>query len=161
MNCLDTIAVFLFSALIIDATVEALDWIHRLYEAEESIEVLVLLASGKLYYSLIVGQAFLGTVIPLLLLGSMLVFKDSISEHIRRICYTISSVLILLGVFAMRWNVVIGGQLFSKSLRGFTVYKVELIGSEGLLMALFLLFLPFFVLWILFKIFPAEDAHQP
>ena len=37
-----------------------------------------------------------------------------------------------MGVLAMRWNVVIGGQLFSKSLRGFMSYKMEFAGHEGL-----------------------------
>ncbi|MDD3179938.1 MAG: hypothetical protein PHQ04_06245 [Opitutaceae bacterium] len=36
--------------------------------------------------------------------------------------------LILVGVLLMCWNVVIGGQLFSKSLRGFTIIKLGLAG---------------------------------
>src|SRR5215471_968625 len=35
-NCLDTMGKFLFYALIVDFSVEALDWVHRLYAAEES-----------------------------------------------------------------------------------------------------------------------------
>ena len=46
--------------------------------------------------------------------------------------------LVLMGIFFMRWNVVIGGQLFSKSFLGFTSFKLGLIGAEGFLMALFL-----------------------
>ena len=30
----------------------------------------------------------------------------------------------MMGIFAMRWNVVIGGQLFSKSFLGYTTYKM-------------------------------------
>src|ERR1041384_6003226 len=33
--CLDAMAKFLFYALVIDASIEALDWIHRLYAADE------------------------------------------------------------------------------------------------------------------------------
>jgi hypothetical protein len=40
-------------------------------------------------------------------------------------------VTILSGVLAMRWNVVIGGQMFSKSLRGLMSYKMEFSGLEG------------------------------
>jgi Ni/Fe-hydrogenase subunit HybB-like protein len=47
--CLDTMAKFLFYALVIDASIEALDWIHRLYAADESINVLKTLASGRLF----------------------------------------------------------------------------------------------------------------
>jgi predicted membrane protein len=59
-----------------------------------------------------------------------------------------------IGIFSIRWNVVIGGQLFSKSLRGLTTYKVELFGMEGLAMTLFLLVLPIIILWVLVKILP-------
>jgi predicted membrane protein len=60
----------------------------------------------------------------------------------------------------MRWNVVIGGQLFSKSLRGFTTYKLELIGQEGLFMSLVLLVLPFIILWIMVKLFMPENLTE-
>jgi hypothetical protein len=53
----------------------------------------------------------------------------------------------------MRWNVVIGGQLFSKSLRGFTTFKMELAGHEGWLMSAALVVLPFIVLGIFIKYF--------
>ena len=39
----------------------------------------------------------------------------------------------MIGIFAMRWNVVIGGQLFSKSFLGYTTYKMEFVTREGLL----------------------------
>ena len=54
----------------------------------------------------------------------------------------------------MRWNVVIGGQLFSKSFRGLMVYKAEIMGIEGLIVAISVLMLPFVVLTVLFKILP-------
>jgi len=67
-----------------------------------------------------------------------------------------------IGIFSIRWNVVIGGQLFSKSLRGLTVYKAELLGLEGLLMAGVLLVLPFLVLGVLVKILPPwPDTELP
>ena len=62
----------------------------------------------------------------------------------------------LVGVLAMRWNVVIGGQLFSKSLRGFMSYKMEFSGMEGWLMAAVLLALPFIILTVFIKLFLAE-----
>ena len=43
----------------------------------------------------------------------------------------------------MRWNVVIGGQLFSKSFLGYTTYKMEFATREGLLPAVLLMMLPF------------------
>ena len=60
----------------------------------------------------------------------------------------------MIGIFAMRWNVVIGGQLFSKSLLGYTTYKMGFATREGLLPAIVLLTLPFVILWVLVKLLP-------
>lgn len=142
------------------APIESLDWIHRLYVAEEHLDVLVLLASGKLFYSLLLMQVFLGTIVPFTLLGLMQIFTNGPTTQVRRDLYYLCSILILLGVLAMRWNVVIGGQLFSKSLRGFTTYKLELIGQEGLGMSLVLLVMPFIILAIFMKLFLPREMMQ-
>ena len=54
----------------------------------------------------------------------------------------------------MRWNVVVGGQLFSKSFYGYTSFKIDLIGPEGYLMAFFWLIVPFLILWFLLWLLP-------
>ena len=54
----------------------------------------------------------------------------------------------------MRWNVVIGGQLFSKSFLGYTTYKMAFATREGLLPALVLLVLPFVILAGLVRLLP-------
>jgi predicted membrane protein len=59
----------------------------------------------------------------------------------------------------MRWNVVIGGQLFSKSLRGFTTYKMEMAGHEGWPIAVALLLLPFVILTVLVKLFLPQEPR--
>jgi Ni/Fe-hydrogenase subunit HybB-like protein len=153
IECLDMMARFLFYALVLDAAIESLDWVHRLYAAEESVSVLKTLASGKLFYTLLVGQACLGTLVPLLALGATQLAGKRIPALIRERMYFVSAALILLGVLAMRWNVVIGGQLFSKSLRGFTTYKMELAGQEGWPVAVGLILLPFLILGVLLKYF--------
>ena len=78
----------------------------------------------------------------LVLLGSLQLLRKRVPELIRKRMYFASAVMILIGVLAMRWNVVIGGQLFSKSLRGLTVYKIQLQGLEGFFMSAALLLLP-------------------
>jgi predicted membrane protein len=157
MRCLDLMTRFLFYALVIDAGVEGLDWIHRLYSADESIEVIKSLAAGKLFYTLLVGQACMGTLVPFLLLGSVQLLQKRVADHVRKRFYFTSATLILVGVLAMRWNVVIGGQLFSKSLRGFMSYKMEFAGHEGWLLSMAVLCLPFFVLMMLVKYFLSPD----
>ena len=62
--------------------------------------------------------------------------------------------LTLMGIFAMRWNVVIGGQLFSKSFLGYTTYKMEFATREGLLPAIVLMILPFVILGVLIRLLP-------
>jgi predicted membrane protein len=148
---LDTIGKYLFFILILDFTLEALDQVHRIYEAGESFEIIKLLVSGKLYLTLFVSQGLIGTLIPLVTLAFLQFYKGRIK--LRKTMYLIVCVLALIGVYSMRWNVVIGGQLFSKSFAGFTSFKLGLIGLDGTLMAAFWLLLPFgilaFLLWLL------------
>jgi len=152
MRCLDKVAGYLFYAVIVDFSLEALDFIQRLYESEESIKILATLITGKLFISLFVIQVLLGMVIPL---GIMVATRLlGVNEELRKLLYFTSAILIQVGIFSTRWNVVIGGQLFSKSFRGLTTYKMDIAGIEGLLTALGLLILPFIVLIVLLKILP-------
>jgi predicted membrane protein len=165
MRCLDVMGMFLFYALVIDATVEALDWVHRAYSAEEGFHVMEYMASERLFYTLSIGQVLVGTLIPLLLLGTLQVARKYISDIVRKRMYFTCAAFILIGVFAMRWNVVMGGQFFSKSLRGVMSYKLEFAGVEGWFMGLILLSLPFIILTVLIKLFLSErlptSGHVP
>ena len=76
------------------------------------------------------------------------------AEATRRRIYVAAGMLTLVGIFAMRWNVVIGGQLFSKSFLGYTTYKMSFATREGLLPSLLLLILPMFILWGLVRLLP-------
>jgi predicted membrane protein len=129
-----------------------LDLIHRIYEADESFRSLDFMVHTKLFVSQIVLQILLGTVTPLILLFLTQVVK--FPEIVRKRMYVTSGVLALIGIFAMRWNVVIGGQLFSKSFLGYTTYKMEMVTREGLLPAVILTILPFVFLWVLLKLLP-------
>src|SRR6185369_3562683 len=157
MKCLDVMCMFLFYALVVDAAIEGLDWVHRVYSAEEGFQVMQYMAREKLFYTLNLGQTTFGTLVPLLLLGSLQLLRKRVSELARRRMYFASGVLILCGVLAMRWNVVIGGQLFSKSLRGVMSYKMEFAGLEGWFMGAVLLSLPFIILTIMIKLFLSEQ----
>ncbi len=151
MPCLDTIGKYLFYMLILDFTLESLDQVHRIYEAEESFDILHMLVNGRLNITLFVFQILAGMIIPMISLAFLQLFK--VREQVRKIIYAITGVLVLVGIFFMRWNVVIGGQLFSKGFHGFTNFKLALAGSEGLFMAIMWMVLPFlilaFLLWLL------------
>jgi len=158
MKCLDRVASFLFYAVIIDFSLEILDFIHRLYESEESIKILSELVMDKLFISLVVIQVLLGMILPL---GIMTVVKLlNFNEELRKLLYFVSVILIQVGIFTTRWNVVIGGQMFSKSFRGLTTYKMELIGFEGLLFAIGLMILPLIILAILMKLLPPWGTSE-
>lgn len=163
MRCVDSIAKYLFYIFIIDFSLETLDLIHRIYEADESFRSLDFMVHTKLYIPHIVIQIVLGTVTPLVMLFITQVVK--LPEQMRKRIYVLSGCLALMGIFAMRWNVVIGGQLFSKSFLGYTTYKMALVTREGSLVALALSILPLFILWALIKVLPPWDsdsaAHQP
>jgi Ni/Fe-hydrogenase subunit HybB-like protein len=152
MACMDKLASFLLYAMILDFSLENLDFIHRIYESEESIKILYQLLISKLFISMVVIQMLLGTIIPMVLLAWTKLTR--LPDELRRLIYFGSAILTLIGIFSIRWNVVIGGQLFSKSLRGLTTYKMELLGIEGLLVALFFLTLPFIILYILVALLP-------
>jgi Ni/Fe-hydrogenase subunit HybB-like protein len=152
MKCLDRVASFLFYAIIVDFAIEVLDFIHRLYESSDSIKILSQLVMTKLFMSLVVLQILLGMLLPL---GVMVIIKlFRLPEEVRKLLYFVCGLLIQLGIFSTRWNVVIGGQLFSKSFRGLTTYKMELTGIEGFLLALALLIIPFVILSLLIKLLP-------
>ncbi|MGB2957754.1 MAG: NrfD/PsrC family molybdoenzyme membrane anchor subunit [Bacteroidota bacterium] len=158
MKCLDTMSSYLFYAVIVDFSLELLDFIHRLYESEESIHILSEMVMNRLFISLVILQVLLGMVVPLAIMIGMRLLR--INEELRKLLYFVTVILIQLGIFATRWNVVIGGQMFSKSFSGLTTYKMEIGGLEGLLMALGLLILPLIFLAILLKIFPAWPPLQ-
>jgi predicted membrane protein len=82
---------------------------------------------------------------------------------------TIATVLVIFGVFMMRWNVVIGGQAFSLSFAGFMHYHLPFLPTswetfrEGFFGAVTVMVTPFVIFWFLNKIVPAflkeEEIH--
>lgn len=152
MRCLDTIAKYLLYTFLIDFTLEMLDLIHRIYESDESFRSLDFMVHTQLFASQVVVQIFLGTLLPIILLAATQLIK--FSELVRKRIFGVAGILTMIGIFAMRWNVVIGGQLFSKSFLGYTTYKMNFVTREGLLPAAILLILPLVILYALIKILP-------
>jgi len=161
MRCLDTIARYLFYTFVIDFTLEMLDLIHRTYESDESFRSLDFMVHTRLLFSHVILQIFLGTLVPLALLAANQLWRYS--EARRKAMYMTAGALTLVGIFAMRWNVVIGGQLFSKSFLGYTSYKMQMASREGLVAAVLLMILPFAIFLVLVKLLPpwqGGKAHE-
>jgi Ni/Fe-hydrogenase subunit HybB-like protein len=159
MRCLDTIARYLLYTFVIDFSLEMLDLLQRIYEADESFRSLDFMVHTRLWVSHVIVQILLGTITPIALLSLIQVLR--LSDVARKRLYVLSGCLTMVGIFAMRWNVVIGGQLFSKSFLGYTTYKMAFATREGLLTAIALLILPFIILWILVKLLPPWPQAAP
>jgi len=157
--CLQSLYKYLWGFFIIDLTLELLELLTMVYEGEESWAIIAWLLKDKLWFSYTTVQMLICSGIPLVLLG--LVSLKPMDSLMRNRLGLISSALILLQVFAMRWNVVVGGQLFSKSLRGLTSYTPDVIGRESIVMAAILFIMPFVVMYVFNLILPLWNKDQP
>jgi Ni/Fe-hydrogenase subunit HybB-like protein len=142
---------YLLMFMILAITLELLDLIFRGYTAVKSWDILRNLIYGKDFTNIFILQYGLGNLLPFILFS---VRGMTIKRAV------LGSMLILMGVFMMRWNVVIGGQSFSSSFAGFMHYHLPLIPhdletlKEGLVGAVMVGVMPFIFFWILAKIFP-------
>jgi len=154
LTCFETLANLLLFFLVIDVALELLELAHFMYLQEEGIELIYGLITDKLFITFFILQIGSGGIIPVVMLVSG---KISKSMNFKKFVYILSSLFVLIGVLAMRWNVIIGGQIISKSMRGFSSYHLPILGQEGLIMAAISLVIPFVLLGVLIKLFPVRD----
>ena len=152
MPCMRACIRYLWGFFILDFTMEMLDIGTHAYLKMESWHVVAGLLSGPLHNSFWVMQVGIFSVIPFLLLAWLSIFPTKDSTV--RFFAPLISLMILIQVILMRWNVVIGGQLISKSGRGYASFQLEFLGREGLLAGIIIMALPLVILFFLAKIFP-------
>ncbi len=155
-----TVANYLLYFMIAAVTLEILDLIFRGYTQVKSWDILREVILERDFTKIFIMQYAIGNVLPFLLMVLP-------GRNIRRI--TAATLLVMFGVFMMRWNVVIGGQAFSLSFAGFMHYHLPILPTswetfrEGLFGAITVMITPFVIFWFLNKIFPAflkeEEAH--
>src|SRR3974390_3026125 len=75
MRCVDTIARYLFYTFLIDFSLEMLDLIHRIYEADESFRSLDFMVHSRLYVSQVVIQIAAGGRVLFVVLALKQVFS--------------------------------------------------------------------------------------
>jgi predicted membrane protein len=107
----------------------------------------------------------IGTLIPFILLFIVVVMNRYLHDKVRNTLTVAASMLLLLQVFSMRWNIVIGGQLLSKSFRGLrSGYSPHLFDKEGVGVALIMFIVPFVLLFIFNRVLPiyssGTDTHE-
>ncbi|MBI4871638.1 MAG: polysulfide reductase NrfD [Candidatus Riflebacteria bacterium] len=159
-DCVRLMGRLLWAFMIVAVSLEILEVLGVAYKQTEEWEYLRLLISQKLFGSFVVLQYGVLSLIPFLLLGvnALARLRDSVSNLI----LWIASVMLLGQVLVMRWNVVIGGQILSKSYRGFTSYMPGIFEREGLAVAVTIFTLPFLILYVIHRIvplFPRDVTH--
>ena len=154
-EAISSMARWLWLFMIMSLTLELLEIMTLAYEKAEEWEVIGPLLTHQLSISFISIQMVLGGLIPFILLMIVVVKGAYMDDRVRNTLAMVASLLLLLQVFAMRWNVVIGGQMFSKSLRGFREnYTPGMFDKEGILAAVAIFVLPFILLIIFERILP-------
>ncbi len=158
VNVIRMTAKYLVFFLVAAISLELLDLIFRGYTAVKSWDVLRSVIYGKDFIDIFVMQYGIGNLVPLIL---FLIPGLTIRRAV------LGVVLVIFGVFMMRWNVVIGGQAFSLSFAGYMHYHLPIIPhdwetfKEGFFGAASIFVMPFALFWVISKIFPVfEEAPQ-
>ncbi len=157
---------WLWFFLIITVTLELLEIIMLAYERSEEWAIISPLLTTRLQFSFISMQMIVGSLIPFILLMILVMMNRYLHDRVRNTLAFVASLLLLVQVFSMRWNVVIGGQLLSKSFRGLrSAYEPHLFEKEGILTALALFIAPFVLLYVFDRVLgiepPAAEGHAP
>jgi len=159
-----TMASWLWLFMILTVTLELLEIISLSYESSEAWVIIRQLLTTRLAFSFISVQLIIGSLIPFILLLVVVLLGSQMKARVQNILAGAASFILLIQVFSMRWNVVIGGQLFSKSLRGVrSMYEPRFFEKEGILPALLIVSLPFVILVVFEKFLPmfrsVEEAY--
>jgi Ni/Fe-hydrogenase subunit HybB-like protein len=150
-------AKYLLYFLIFAISLELLDLIFRGYTSVRSWNVLRSVIYDRDFLDIFILQYGIGNFVPLILL---LLPRLSI----RRTAFAL--LLVLFGVFMMRYNVVIGGQSFSLTFAGYMHYVIPVIPrswetyKEGVFGALTVFIFPFLLFYIISKIFPVFERRR-
>ena len=159
-----TMARWLWLFMILTVTLELLEIITLAYESAEEWEIIAELLTTRLAFSFFSVQLVFGSLIPFILLMIVVLLGGQMKPRVQNILAGAASFILLIQVFAMRWNVVIGGQLFSKSLRGLRdSYHPQFFEKEGILATIIIIVAPFILLVLFEKVLPmfrsVEDAY--
>ncbi|MBT4878110.1 MAG: polysulfide reductase NrfD [Desulfobacula sp.] len=147
-TCVQTLTLFFILAF----TFEMLEVFSHSYLKSGYHHMVEGLLNGPLASSFWLWQVKICSIIPLFTLGVLGLF--TIKKNIYNFMAAIVSAMLLLQVLIMRWNVVIGGQLMSKSARGYTEFHPEWFDKEGIIAVIIVMAIPFIILFVLSRIFP-------
>ena len=143
---------FLWGIFILAFVLEILEVLFARYESGHHWAIIEPLLNGPLFGSYVITQVLVLSVIPVILLGYVTLSnsKDKNMLHVANL----GSFMLVLQVLFMRFNVVVGGQLISKSERGFVDYHWEIFGGEGVLVSATILAAPFVTFYLVSRFIP-------
>lgn len=154
-NCLQSLAGYLWLFATVTVTLEILEIVTLSYAQDEEWLIVGPLIRDKIAFSFIGIQMVFGSLIPFILLAIVVTMKRYLTAGMRNVITFVAALILLIQVFAMRWNVVIGGQIFSKSGIGFRESYVPELGTrEGLGMALVIFLIPFLIMGAFDRVLP-------
>jgi predicted membrane protein len=160
LECLKGLAYTVWGFIMVALLLEGLEFANIIYKGREGVEMIIEYVSGPLLIPYFVLQFAIGAILPLIALSYMIWRGTTGKALVAGV--TLSACLVLLSVFMMRWNVVIGGQEISKTGRGLLEYQMTIFGQEGLIVAALLVLAPLVMLVGVARLFPPwVDAPVP
>ena len=152
LACLKVMAYALWGFMMFTLVLEGVEFLSLVYRGREGIDVIMEFVKGPLVVPFFILQFGCGSVLPLAIITYMIWRGTSGTALIVGI--TGCSILVLLAVLMMRYNVVIGGQEISKTARGLVAYRPPIFDREGLLAAGIVLIVPMIMLSVLVRLLP-------
>lgn len=151
-DCLKGMMLTLWGFLMFTALLELVEFGAMAYRSREGTETIMAYVShGTMFWRFAVIQIGIGALLPIVIMAALIARKTSGKALL--IGTVVSASLVLISVLFMRYNVVIGGQEISKTMKGILHYHPPLLGREGLLVAGGILLAPLGMLYLLTRVF--------
>jgi Ni/Fe-hydrogenase subunit HybB-like protein len=146
----------LFTAITVVMVIEGLELLEIFYKAREGVETVRQLIMGPIWAGMAIQWAM--SIFVLAVTSALLVFD----VHGKRLVtwLFLSGLSIMIGVLAMRWNVVIGGQELSKTMKGLLTFYPEVFGRESLFVVGIISICPYVMLWLVTKLLPPWEKNK-
>jgi Ni/Fe-hydrogenase subunit HybB-like protein len=147
----------LWASLCIVLVIEALELLEIFYKGREGWAMVAELIKGPIWAGMSIQWGL--SLFALTVLSTMMIKKPNGKQLVNWMF--VCGLSLMVAVVAMRWNVVIGGQELSKTMKGLLTYYPSIWGRESLLTVLMLFSGPFITLYLATQFLPPwEDAKS-
>ena len=146
----------LWASMVVVLVVEVLELVEMVYKAREGIETVMELIRGPIWAGMYIQWGL--SAFALVVLSVMMV-KEPVGKTLVKWLFA-CGLAMMIAVLAMRWNVVIGGQELSKTMKGLLTYYPQLYGRESLTVVLLLFISPFITLYLATQFLPPWEDKK-